>query len=77
MFYHIKPLSATETIDARFDLFVQKILPQYQDNSLNRVLIYVPSYFDFVRLRNYFIAEMIDRFEMGAKLKFRLFNPHI
>ncbi|XP_057198923.1 U3 small nucleolar RNA-associated protein 25 homolog [Triplophysa rosa] len=39
--------------DARFQFFVDKILPQYKDSVMSHTLIYVPSYFDFVRLRNY------------------------
>lgn len=39
--------------DARFRFFVDKILPQYKDSVMSHTLIYVPSYFDFVRLRNY------------------------
>ncbi|KAM9788129.1 U3 small nucleolar RNA-associated protein 25 homolog [Syngnathus typhle] len=39
--------------DARFQFFVDKVLPQYRDSVMSHTLIYIPSYFDFVRLRNY------------------------
>ncbi|KAM9355829.1 U3 small nucleolar RNA-associated protein 25 homolog [Pholidichthys leucotaenia] len=39
--------------DARFRFFVDKVLPQYWDSVMSHTLIYIPSYFDFVRLRNY------------------------
>lgn len=44
--------------DERFKFFVETILPTIQ--SLKHVLIYVSSYFDFVRLRNYFRKEDVD-----------------
>uniref|UniRef100_A0A673JJC2 U3 small nucleolar RNA-associated protein 25 homolog n=1 Tax=Sinocyclocheilus rhinocerous TaxID=307959 RepID=A0A673JJC2_9TELE len=43
--------------DARFQFFVDKILPQYRDSVMSQTFIYVPSYFDFVRLRNYLKKE--------------------
>ncbi|KAL0969646.1 hypothetical protein UPYG_G00230240 [Umbra pygmaea] len=39
--------------DARFQFFVDKVLPQYKDSVMSHTLIYIPSYFDYVRLRNY------------------------
>lgn len=49
--------SVVQTADGRFDFFIKKILPQYKDSVTSHVLIYVPSYFDYVRLRNYFKRE--------------------
>lgn len=46
--------------DARFQYFVDKILPQYRDSVMSHTFIYVPSYFDFVRLRNYLKKEDIS-----------------
>ncbi|XP_047467653.1 U3 small nucleolar RNA-associated protein 25 homolog [Mugil cephalus] len=39
--------------DARFQFFVDKVLPQYRDSVMSHTLIFIPSYFDYVRLRNY------------------------
>ncbi|KAL0178158.1 hypothetical protein M9458_027052, partial [Cirrhinus mrigala] len=36
------------------------ILPQYKDSVMSHTFIYVPSYFDFVRLRNYLKKEDIS-----------------
>ncbi|XP_049337557.1 U3 small nucleolar RNA-associated protein 25 homolog isoform X2 [Astyanax mexicanus] len=46
--------------DIRFQFFVEKVLPQYRDSVMSHTLIYVPSYFDFVRLRNYLKKEDVS-----------------
>lgn len=52
--------SAVESADARFKFFVTKVFPQYKDSCFGHVLIYIPMYFDYVRLRNYFKKETIS-----------------
>lgn len=44
----------------RFQFFLDKVLPQYRDSAMSHTLIYIPSYFDYVRLRNH-----MKRAEMG------------
>uniref|UniRef100_A0A667ZTD2 U3 small nucleolar RNA-associated protein 25 homolog n=1 Tax=Myripristis murdjan TaxID=586833 RepID=A0A667ZTD2_9TELE len=46
--------------DARFKFFVDKVLPQYKDSVMSHTLVYVPSYFDYVRLRNYMKKEELN-----------------
>ncbi|XP_030574782.1 U3 small nucleolar RNA-associated protein 25 homolog [Archocentrus centrarchus] len=46
--------------DARFQYFVDKVLPQYRDSVMSHTLIYIPSYFDYVRLRNYMKKEEMN-----------------
>lgn len=43
----------------RFQFFLDKVLPQYRDSVMSHTLIYIPSYFDYVRLRNYMKKEEI------------------
>ncbi|XP_050004199.1 U3 small nucleolar RNA-associated protein 25 homolog isoform X2 [Alexandromys fortis] len=57
VFQRMEAQDLASVIDARFHFFVNKILPQYRDAVMSHTLIYVPSYFDFVRLRNYFKKE--------------------
>ncbi|KAM7376645.1 hypothetical protein PAMP_006368 [Pampus punctatissimus] len=46
--------------DARFQFFVDKVLPQYRDSVMSHTMIYIPSYFDYVRLRNYMKKEEMN-----------------
>ncbi|XP_063233834.1 U3 small nucleolar RNA-associated protein 25 homolog isoform X2 [Bacillus rossius redtenbacheri] len=57
VFQKLDANSAAQAIEARFEYFTKKILPQYKDAIMNHVLIFVPSYFDYVRLRNYLKRE--------------------
>lgn len=52
--------SLVNAIDARFDFFINKILPEHKDTLMKQTLIFVPSYYDFVRLRNYFKREDVS-----------------
>lgn len=53
VFQKFKTDSAATALDDRFQLFTEKIMPQYKDQVMTGVLVYVPSYFDYVRIRNY------------------------
>lgn len=60
VFQRMEAQDLSSVIDARFHFFINKILPQYRDAVMSHTLIYVPSYFDFVRLRNYFKKEELN-----------------
>uniref|UniRef100_A0AAG5DPC0 U3 small nucleolar RNA-associated protein 25 homolog n=1 Tax=Anopheles atroparvus TaxID=41427 RepID=A0AAG5DPC0_ANOAO len=59
-FQRIETTTLESQSNARFAHFVNVILPQARSVTMARCLIYVPSYFDFVRLRNYFKKEEIS-----------------
>jgi U3 small nucleolar RNA-associated protein 25 len=43
--------------DIRFQYFINVIMPRLGDGAVSHVCIYIPSYFDYVRLRNHFTKE--------------------
>lgn len=51
---------ALNAIETRFDYFVNKVLSQYKDTIMKQCLIYVPTYYDFVRVRNHFKKEELS-----------------
>ncbi|XP_050308453.1 U3 small nucleolar RNA-associated protein 25 homolog isoform X2 [Anthonomus grandis grandis] len=59
VFHKFSANSPADAVERRFNFFVQKVLPQQRDSRMKQTLIYVPSYFDYVKLRNYFKREDI------------------
>ncbi|KAI8810126.1 digestive organ expansion factor-like protein [Cladochytrium replicatum] len=61
-FHRVGCTSVADADDARFQFFIDKVLPTFQQSvAVNRhTLLFVPSYFDFVRLRNY-----LDKLELN------------
>ncbi|XP_015245494.1 PREDICTED: digestive organ expansion factor homolog [Cyprinodon variegatus] len=60
---HVFQMFSSESFmdqDARFQFFIDKVLPQYRDSVMSHTLIYIPSYFDYVRLRNHMKKEEIN-----------------
>ncbi|NXN08071.1 DIEXF factor, partial [Indicator maculatus] len=60
VFRRLEAENVTSVIDTRFQFFIDKVLPEYRDAIMSHTLIYVPSYFDYVRLRNYFKKEDLN-----------------
>ncbi|KAG8584310.1 hypothetical protein GDO81_008771 [Engystomops pustulosus] len=60
VFQRLEADDLLSVIDTRFQFFIDKILPQYRDAVMSHTLIYVPSYFDYVRIRNYFTKEDLN-----------------
>ncbi|XP_065606711.1 U3 small nucleolar RNA-associated protein 25 homolog [Cyrtonyx montezumae] len=60
VFRRIEAENLTSVIDTRFQFFIDKVLPEYRDAIMSHTLIYVPSYFDYVRLRNHFKKEELN-----------------
>ncbi|KAK5810246.1 hypothetical protein F5H01DRAFT_280544 [Linnemannia elongata] len=55
-FNRIETRTLAQADEARFQYFITQTLPQLRRSAVTQThtMIYVPSYFDFVRLRNYF-----------------------
>lgn len=55
-FNRIETRTLAQADDSRFQYFITQTLPQLRRSALTQThtMIFVPSYFDFVRLRNYF-----------------------
>ncbi|XP_075167174.1 U3 small nucleolar RNA-associated protein 25 homolog [Haematobia irritans] len=60
VFHRIECSDMEQVFDIRFKYFVEKILPQFRSTIFAHCMIYVPNYFDFIQLRNYFKAEGVN-----------------
>ncbi|KAH9639244.1 hypothetical protein HF086_014108 [Spodoptera exigua] len=59
VFHRFTAANPLESVEARFQYFIKEILPKQRDTLMSHTLIYVPSYFDYVQIRNYFKKEDI------------------
>ena len=53
VFHRFDSNSATSSVDDRFDYFVNRVMPDFKKDLMYHTCIFVPSYFDFVRVRNW------------------------
>ncbi|XP_065081550.1 U3 small nucleolar RNA-associated protein 25 homolog [Ochlerotatus camptorhynchus] len=59
-FQRIEVSSLEQSFDTKFHHFTSILLPQLRSITMSRCLIFIPSYFDYVRLRNYFKKEELS-----------------
>jgi len=57
VFHRVPSMTFAEDADARFNYFIKKIIPEFQSNLFAGTAVFIPSYFDFVRVRNHFKKE--------------------
>lgn len=54
VFHRFESTEVVTDCDDRFKFFTSKILPELRKNHMAQTLIYIPAYYDYLRLRNYF-----------------------
>jgi len=54
-----------ESLEERFKYFTEKIMPQFKRDAMDHTLVFVPSYFDFVKVRNWFKFSDFDYSEVS------------
>eukprot|EP00727_Mastigamoeba_balamuthi_P009061 m51a1_g4778 putative digestive organ expansion factor-like (747) ;mRNA; f:40341-43205 len=60
IFQRVDCTSFQTAADDRFKYFVDQVLPQYKSSIHRGVAVYVASYFDYIRLRNYMKKEELE-----------------
>ncbi|XP_017147168.1 digestive organ expansion factor homolog [Drosophila miranda] len=69
VFRRINCTNVESTFDDRFQHFVKHIMPQFSKPGFSHCMLYVPSYFDFVRIRNQFKTDMISFVQISEYTK--------
>uniref|UniRef100_A0A6P4ELF3 U3 small nucleolar RNA-associated protein 25 homolog n=1 Tax=Drosophila rhopaloa TaxID=1041015 RepID=A0A6P4ELF3_DRORH len=69
VFRRISCSNVESTFDDRFQYFVKHIMPQFRKPGFSHCMLYVPSYFDYVRIRNYFKTEMVSFVQINEYTK--------
>lgn len=54
VFQRLECESVTQADDVRFAYFTQRLLPRLRASAQSHIVLFIPSYFDYVRVRNYF-----------------------
>ena len=64
-FHRLPSAAAATDAQDRFEFFTRRILPQYRDALMTNTLVYIPSYYDYVRLRNYLHKQEVQFGQVG------------
>ncbi len=60
VFHRFDSSGPGSSIDERFDYFANRIMPDFEKDLMYHTLIFVPSYFDYVRVRNWCNGRDLD-----------------
>lgn len=60
VFYRFEASDLIQAIDSRLEFFLKEVLPRHMDPIYNHTLIYIPSYFDFIYVRNRMMKEKLS-----------------
>ena len=58
-----------QSLEARFKYFTEKLMPKYKKDSMYHTCVFVSSYFDFVKVRNWFKSADLDCSEVSEYSK--------
>jgi len=58
-----------ESLEERFKYFTEKIMPEFKRDAMDHTCVFVPSYFDFVKVRNWFKFSDLDYSEISEYTK--------
>ncbi len=64
VFHRFQSKSPLDSIERRFDYFTTRIMPDYKKDHMYHTMIFIPSYFDYVRVRNWFDKSDLDFLEI-------------
>jgi len=69
VWHRIDAESISDSLEKRFKYFTEKIMPQFSRDNMDHTLIFIPSYFDFVKVRNWSKFSDLDFSEISEYSK--------
>lgn len=60
VFHRFEASDLVKAVDSRLEFFLKEVLPRHMDPIYNHTLIYFPSYFDFIYVRNRMMKEKLS-----------------
>lgn len=64
MFHRFDSKSVKDSLEDRFKYFTNKVMPEYKKDMMFHTCVVVPSYFDYVKVRNWFNTSDLDFLEI-------------
>lgn len=61
--------SLADSLEQRFKYLTERMMPQFSRDAMDHTLLFVPNYFDFVKVRNWFKASDLDYAEISEYSK--------
>jgi len=69
VWHRVECAGVKESLEERFKYFTEKIMPQFKRDAMDHTLVLIPSYFDFVKVRNWFKFSDLDYSEISEYTK--------
>jgi len=69
VWHRVDVSSLKESVEGRMKYFTEKVMPRFKGDGMDHTLVFVPSYFDFVKIRNWFKSSDLDFSEISEYSK--------
>lgn len=71
LIFRFETASISASPSDRFDYFTSRVMPEFKKDVMYHTAVFVPSYFDYVRARNWFNKSDLDYLEICEYTKDR------
>jgi len=69
VWHRVSADNLAHSLETRFKYFTEKVMPGFTKDSMYHTCVFVPSYFDYVKVRNWFKASDLDYCQVNEYTK--------